>query len=100
MPGIHDLALKARFGGANVNLLTNGTLLGEDDVEIMNHIGIAAVQIPILATDPEVHDHITGLPVSWAKAVNRFKNIGKMYLIAYFCIGKMSDKCVFCTGKV
>ena len=33
MPRLHDIALRARFSGANVNLLTNGTMLTEDDVD-------------------------------------------------------------------
>ena len=97
MPGIHDLALKARFGGANVNLLTNGTLLGEDDVEIMNHIGIAAVQIPILATDPQVHDHITELPGSWAKAVRSAKMISSTrsgWLVPVLIVSRLNAKYV------
>ena len=75
MPRIHDLALRARFSGASVNLLTNGTLLGKEDIEIMNHIGIGAVQIPILAAEPAVHDHITGLPGSWRKAMESARKI-------------------------
>ena len=97
MPGIHDLALKARFGGANVNLLTNGTLLGEDDVEIMSHIGVAAVQIPVMATDPAVHDHITGLPGSWAKAVRSAKMISSDrsgWLIPVLIVSRLNAKYV------
>lgn len=69
MPHIHDLALKARFAGANVNLLTNGTLLGEEDVAIFNDIGLGAIQIPILSTDPALHDYTTNLKGSWQRAV-------------------------------
>lgn len=75
MPHIHDLALRARFTGANVNLLTNGTLLGDDDVAIFNDIGLGAIQIPILATDPNLHDYTTGLKGSWQRAVGAAKRV-------------------------
>lgn len=69
MPRIHDLALAARFSGSNVNILTNGTLLEEQDVAIFDNLGIGAIQIPILATDPALHDYTTGLKGSWERAV-------------------------------
>lgn len=69
MPRIHDLALRAKFSGANVNLLTNGTLLAEGDVAIFNDIGLGAVQIPILSHEASLHDHTTGLQGSWQRAV-------------------------------
>ena len=69
MPHIHELALKARFAGANVNLLTNATLLGDDDIEIFSNLGLGAIQIPILSTLPALHDYTTGLEGSWQRAV-------------------------------
>lgn len=97
MPRIHDLALKARFSGASVNLLTNGTLLGKEDIEIMNHIGIGAVQIPILAAEPAVHDHTTGLPGSWQKAVENARRISSVkagWLVPVLIVSKLNASCV------
>ena len=68
LPDIHDLALSARFKGCRVNVLTNGTLLTPDAVENFKHIGVSAIQIPILSADPAVHDALTSLPGSWEKA--------------------------------
>lgn len=68
MPRIHDLVLKARFAGANVNVLTNGTLLKDDDIAIFNDLGVAMIQIPILSTDAATHDALTSLSGSWERA--------------------------------
>ena len=70
MPRIHELTLKARFAGANVNLLSNGTLIKDMDLEIMKQVGVGTIQIPILATDSSLHDYTTGLKGSWQKAVD------------------------------
>ncbi len=68
MPGVTDLALMARFRGARVNILTNGTLLTDALLEGFSDIGIGALQIPLLSADASVHDSLTGLPGSWEKA--------------------------------
>lgn len=65
---IHDLALRCRFKGTAVNVLTNGTLLSEDDILNFKSIGISALQIPLLSSAPAIHDYLTGLPGSWEKA--------------------------------
>lgn len=65
---IHDLALKCRFKGSSVNILTNGTLVTEDDVINFGSIGISAMQIPLLSSDPAIHDYLTGLSGSWDRA--------------------------------
>lgn len=69
LPRIHELSLKARFAGANVNLLSNGTLIQDDDIEVMRQIGVGTIQIPILAAEPSTHDYITGVKGSWQRAV-------------------------------
>lgn len=68
LPNIHDLALTARFKGCRVTVLTNGTLLTKDAVDNFKHIGVSAIQIPVLSADPAVHDALTGFPGSWGKA--------------------------------
>lgn len=68
LKNIHDLALRCRFKGSAVNILTNGTLISEDDIDIFRNIGISALQVPLLSSDPAVHDYLTGLPGSWEKA--------------------------------
>ena len=97
MPRIHDLALKARFTGANVNLLTNGTLLGPSDVEIMDQIGVGCVQIPILAAEPALHDYTTGLSGSWQRAVDSALRVSAKradWLLPVLIVSKLNAHCV------
>ena len=97
MPRLHDLALKARFTGANVNLLTNGTLLGPSDVEIMDQIGVGCVQIPILAAEPVLHDYTTGLSGSWQRAVDSALRVSAKradWLLPVLIVSKLNAHCV------
>lgn len=75
LPHIHDLVLKARFAGSNVNVLTNGTLLKDEDIAIFNDLGVALIQIPILSTDAAVHDALTSLPGSWERATTAARKV-------------------------
>ena len=68
LENIHDLALKCRFNGTDVNILTNGTLVTDDDIDIFKSIGISALQVPLLGSEPGIHDWLTGLPGSWERA--------------------------------
>ncbi len=75
---IHDLALFARFRGSSVNVLTNGTLLTEEALRNFVSIGIGAIQIPFLSFKPEVHEYLTGLPGSWAKASDALHRVASV----------------------
>lgn len=72
---IHDLALKCRFRGSSVNILTNGTMLSEDDIINFRSIGIGTLQIPLLSCERRYHDHLTGLPGSWDKALHSIRTV-------------------------
>ena len=93
MPRIHDLILQARAKGSNVNLLTNGTLLKEDDVDIIDDLGVGLVQIPLLSHRAEVHDHITQLPGSWERATQSARRIAERkaeWLTPVFILSKLN----------
>ncbi|MBQ9582885.1 MAG: radical SAM protein [Bacteroidales bacterium] len=68
LKNIHDMAMYARMRGSHVNILTNGTLLGEDAVANFVSLGVGAIQIPLLSAESSIHDHLTSLPGSWEKA--------------------------------
>lgn len=72
---IHDLALAARFKGCHVNVLTNGTLLTENALANFVSLGIGAIQIPVLSADPAVHEYLTQVPGSWAKATDALRRV-------------------------
>ena len=75
---IHDLALAARFKGCHVNVLTNGTMLTEDALANFVSLGIGAIQIPILSADASVHEYLTQLPGSWAKATDAMRRVASV----------------------
>lgn len=93
MPKIHDLALKARFRGANVNLLTNGTLLMDNDIAIFNDISLGKIQIPILADRADIHDATTQLPGSWERAMRAARSVAATksdWLMPVFILSKLN----------
>lgn len=97
MPNIHDLALKVRFSGAGFNLLTNGTLLSDQDIDIFDQLGVGAVQIPILATDPALHDEITSLKGSWQRAVSAARRVAAKregVLVPVLIVSRMNFHCI------
>ena len=75
LKNVHDLALSARFKGAQVNVLTNGILLTEEALENFLSIGIGAIQIPILSHRAQVHEYLTQLPGSWEKATHALERV-------------------------
>ena len=93
MPRIHELTLKAKFAGANVNLLSNGTLIKDIDLEIMKQVGVGTIQIPILAAEPSLHDYTTGLKGSWQKAVDNARKISSIksnWLLPVLIVSKLN----------
>lgn len=93
MPRIHDLVLRARFAGSNVNILTNGTLLTQDDIAIFADLGVGRVQIPILSADSSTHDHITQLQGSWQRAVESARRViesGNNRLLPVFILSRQN----------
>ena len=77
LSNVHDLVLHARFKGCKVNVLTNGTLLTADALDNFRSLGVGAIQIPLLSADAAVHDYLTGLPGSWAKALDALRRTGQ-----------------------
>jgi radical SAM protein with 4Fe4S-binding SPASM domain len=58
----------------DVNVLTNGVLLGEDLAKELVESGVSLFEIPILAADRKVHNDMTGLD-SFDRAVEAIVNI-------------------------
>ena len=77
LKNIHDLVLHARFKGSQVNVLTNGTLLTDDALSNFLSLGVGAIQIPLLSADASIHDYLTSVPGSWAKALDALGRAGK-----------------------
>lgn len=72
---MHDMALRCRFRGAAVNVLTNGTLISDDDIHILKDIGVNLLQIPLLSRNPVIHDYLTGVPGAWEKVLRTIRSV-------------------------
>ena len=93
LPRIHDILLMARAKGSNISLLTNGTLLTEDDIAIYKDLGLATIQIPILSHLSHKHDHITMLEGSWERTMRSAKRIvaeNPEWLTAVFILSRLN----------
>ena len=77
LPRIHDLVLRARMAGSNVNILTNGTLLTDNDIAIFDDLGVGTLQIPMLSHNAEIHDSITQLGGSWLRATTAARRVAE-----------------------
>lgn len=75
LPKIHDLALYSRFHHAFVSVLSNGTLLTDNDIESFIDLGISHLQIPILSSDASVHDSLTQHKNAWKKSIANVEKI-------------------------
>ncbi|MGN1233379.1 MAG: radical SAM protein [Candidatus Cryptobacteroides sp.] len=86
LKNIHDLALKCRFNGTDVNILTNGTLVSADDIDIFRSIGVSTIQVPLLSGEASVHDWLTGLQGSWERACGTIRNVLEILGPEHFAI--------------
>ena len=77
LPRIHDLVLRARMAGSNVNILTNGTLLTDNDIAIFDDLGVGTLQIPMLSHSADIHDSITQLRGSWQRATTAARRVAE-----------------------
>lgn len=78
VPNITDLVMKARFANTQVNILTNGTLFKNFDIENLNNLGVQKIQIPLLSWNAKTHDELTQMPGSWEKALAAIKRIASI----------------------
>ncbi len=69
MPRLYDLVWSARWSGAAVNILTNGTLMTDFEIGILKDLRVNRIQIPLLAAKGALHDSITGVEGSWQRSM-------------------------------
>lgn len=75
MPRLADLLLMTRLHKTRVNVLTNGTLLTPQGVDLFKTLDVGRVQIPILSADPSVHNALTEKEGAWEKAVSALQSV-------------------------
>lgn len=79
-PHIIDFITLARKLHMRVFLLSNGTLLNENDVKILSDLHIAEFSTTMFSLDPKIHDFITSRPGSLNILLNNL-NLLKKYNI-------------------
>ncbi|MEM3445973.1 MAG: radical SAM protein [Candidatus Korarchaeum sp.] len=70
-----ELVEEAQRLGIVSGVVTNGTLLSEELSERLARAGLDYIQITLEASDPEVHERITGVRGSWERTVEGIRNI-------------------------
>jgi len=65
-----DYANKKEF---LIELLTNGSLITEEDVERLKNYRICNIQISLYSHDPDVHDTVTGIKGSYVKTIRAIR---------------------------
>lgn len=66
--GLDDLVRVLHEHGQHTILTTNGRLAGRARLEALGALGLSAVQVPILAASPEIHDRLAGR-ACWREAI-------------------------------
>ncbi|MBU1632676.1 MAG: radical SAM protein, partial [Nanoarchaeota archaeon] len=59
----------ARKNDFVVNILSNGTLLDKDNIQVLKDVNINMIQISLYSLDPEIHDAITQVNGSYEKTI-------------------------------
>ena len=72
-PDFLDLVEYARSLAFNIDILTNGTLIGLQTVRRLKELAIWQVSISILGACPATHDGITGTPGSYSRSIQALR---------------------------
>jgi len=60
-----------------IRILTNGTLIGDNEIKILKKFRVISVQVSIFSHIPEIHDFITNEKGSFAKSIKAIKKLIK-----------------------
>jgi radical SAM protein with 4Fe4S-binding SPASM domain len=75
-PGWEKVARHMADGGAAVNIITNGFLMGDREIEQIRHARLANVGISLDGAK-ENHNRIRGVARSYAKVLDAFERLGR-----------------------
>jgi radical SAM protein with 4Fe4S-binding SPASM domain len=70
-----ELARYARRKGFALRLMTNGTLLTDDDIASIADLSVLAVHISLYASRADVHDRVTGVPGSFRRTYHAVEQL-------------------------
>jgi radical SAM protein with 4Fe4S-binding SPASM domain len=72
-PDWHIIAKRIREHGMELSVITNGTVGGDKEIEILKSLSPRAVAVSIDAADPAIHDEIRGMRGAWQKSADFMK---------------------------
>lgn len=70
-------------GGIRVVLVTNGTMLDRDTINLLWEAGISEIDVSIDGSNPESHERLRGLKGSFLKTINAFKALKEIGIQNY-----------------
>lgn len=71
---IEFLKIADRYGFI-VSILTNATLIGDDELDVLKAIKLRSIYVSVYSADAKVHDQITRLPGSFQKTVGAIRRL-------------------------
>jgi radical SAM protein with 4Fe4S-binding SPASM domain len=101
MERIEELVLFCRMKGASVSLITNGNTGSEDQLLQLIKIGVEPFELPFHSNNPAIHDRMTGVSGSWAKAKNSIQFITQAggYVVPVIVVTKHNFNTISATLK-
>jgi radical SAM protein with 4Fe4S-binding SPASM domain len=66
-PRFYEILQHARKNDFIINILTNGTIINKDKLNVLKELNIAKIQISLYSMNPEIHDYITKVKGSFEK---------------------------------
>ena len=76
-PDFKDFIRYVKEKGFALSLLTNGTLIDDEIIDILSKGALSKVQVSLFSLDPKVHDSITQLPGSLEKTLANIQKLRK-----------------------
>ena len=76
-PDFAEIYVYAKQKGFIVELLTNGTLISPEYIEIFNQFPPASISISMYGKNEESYQHVTGQKGMYAKVINTFELLSK-----------------------
>lgn len=74
---IDDFLRYAKKKDFNISILTNATLIKDDQIKLIKDLEVSLVQVSVYSMNPDIHDVITKLPGSHKKTISTIEKMVK-----------------------
>lgn len=82
-PDLFEIISYISEKGLFCHLVTNGTLVGEEEVTRLKQLGVYSVQVSLCGSTPELHDSLTGVEGSYEATVNTIRELVRQRVGTY-----------------